>query len=205
MLINKLNSIVMQTAEGVNNILIDLKIEHYKMYLNNMYHYTINSHEQLMEASVKMAFIKDRTLEDLFSELAKEEEKHYILAELDLSSMNEKPTRFVPDSVKNIHSFWNEISAENAICYLGVMYVFENIAHHLNINLLNDTLTRLQLNKSKTRFIMTHLHEDARHGALILCACERIHDNNQQEAIVDAAKEAANLWLRMHLLSEESV
>ncbi|MBU6960230.1 iron-containing redox enzyme family protein [Pseudomonas sp. CVAP len=196
MLTNRLDNLALTAAKEIHRLLDLSTLEHYTSFLNTMYHYTLHSGDQL---SIAGELLSDHPkYSTLFKTLSTEEESHYRLAQKDLFFFNEKPTDSMPLPVLRMEAFWKSIKKPESLSYIGIMYILENIAKHIDTAKIADFFTRLQLNKKNTRFISVHLHEDDRHGKLLELACQSVTNPSEIDLILSAGQKACSLWMDMH-------
>lgn len=196
MLINKLDDLALHAAEEIHKLMDHATLEHYKSFLNTMYHYTLHSGAQLSTAGDLLSDHPEYSM--LFKTLSTEEESHYRLAQKDLAFFKEEPTKLAPDTVMRMEEFWESVEKSKSLSYIGIMYILENIAKHIDTSKIANFFMRLQLTKSNTRFISVHLHEDDRHGKLLELACQNVTDPIQKDLILAAGVEASERWTDMH-------
>ena len=83
-----IKSCSVEAAEGIRPYLKTNNLQHYKNFLNGMYHYTLKSGEKLSETAKNAP---NQELKDFFEHMFREERLHYVLAEQDLKGFDLKP------------------------------------------------------------------------------------------------------------------
>ncbi|MDD2723197.1 MAG: iron-containing redox enzyme family protein [Methylovulum sp.] len=164
-------------------------LEQYKQFLNTMYHYTARSGEMIRHAG---NIAHNEELKKYFNHMVSEEQAHYILAREDLRELGDDVSEAIPQSVKNFHARWFNLG-DNIYPYLGAVYVFENIAKHLQME-GNVFFERLGLNKKQKRWVAIHLEADLIHGEEIIDLCSRYFDNNPV-ACLEGGKMMCGSWI----------
>jgi hypothetical protein len=161
----------------------------YKQFLNTMYHYTGKSGEMIRHAGT-LAHTEE--LKTYFVHMFSEEKAHYILAREDLKELGGDVSEEMPRSVKNFHARWFNLG--NTIYpYLGAIYVFENIAKHLQTE-GKVFFERLGLNKKQKRWVAIHLEADLVHGEEIIALCSRYFNENPL-ACLEGGKMMCESWI----------
>jgi len=162
----------------------------YVRFLNAMYHYTKGSATKIQDV-VKASHHEDVTA--FFERLEGEEDSHYKLAEADLKAMGLGVESEPPPAVMRFNASWRELSSLGCYAYLGAVYVFENIAQHLQGSGRNP-LDRLGLDRKQTRWMRVHLEVDLEHGAAVAELCQRYFAVDP-ELMLRGARMAAHAWL----------
>jgi len=191
-----LNGLCQTMAQDLSVYFTDSGREEYEEFLNMMYHYTLKSGDRLRIAAETAV---QPQLKQLFRELAEEEQYHYRLAQSDLISMGNKPSTLSPPQPLAFHDYWMSISANNQFEYVGALYVLENIASYIKPYLLPH-FTRLALQPSQLKFIMTHLVADEDHGQRI----QELSDLAQGveiEQVLNGGLQAQKFWMDIHIAS----
>lgn len=149
-------------------------LEQYKQFLNTMFHYTGRSGEMIQHAG---NLAHDDVLKAFFTRMVSEEKGHYILAQEDLRALGGDVSETIPQSVLDFHHNWFNLG-DTIYAYLGAIYVFENIAKHLQQEGV-DMFARLNLNKKQRRWVAVHLEADLMHGEEIIALCAQYYDQDQ--------------------------
>lgn len=164
-------------------------LEQYKRFLNTMYHYTARSGEMIAYAGNKA---HDDVLKDFFGYMLSEEKGHYLLAKEDLKGLGDNVSEEIPESVKNFHSNWFGLG-DTIYPYLGAIYVFENIAKHIQLE-GRAFFERLDLDKKQRRWLAVHLEADLTHGDRIIELCAH-YFNKDPKACLEGGKTMCASWI----------
>ncbi len=190
---DKLDTYTKNAADKVIAACAEADIGQYKHFLNSMYHYTLNSGERLQYAASCAA---DADLKAFLQKLADDEESHYRLAEADLAEFGEPvDPENPPDPVQRFHDYWQSLGKGHSAAYLGVLYVAENIAKYIEIDVL-DMFPKIDLNRAQTRFVRVHAEVDLEHGAEVQEMCTHYMDTHEA-VIMDGAKHMARFWVEI--------
>ena len=163
----------------------------YRQFLNTMYHYTARSGEMIQHAGSKA---HDEELAQFFKYMCNEEQGHYLLAKEDLKELGGEVSEEIPQSVQDFHHTWFSLG-DTIYAYLGAIYVFENIAKHVQKE-GKDLFARLNLNKKQRRWVAVHLEADLVHGDEIIDLCSRYFDNNPS-ACLEGGRAMCNCWINV--------
>lgn len=185
-----LDAIPAAMADAVRPALADATLDGYKRFLSAMAHYTRLSGPRLAFAAERTP---DGSARDLFASLAREEHGHHLLAEADLATFREAPSRDEPAAVTAFHDRW--MSNEDPGRWLGALYALERVGSHLRRDAVTN-LGRLGLRRDQARFVLVHLDVDVEHGARSAEACVAWPD---PRAVLEGAREAAEFWVTMHV------
>lgn len=185
----ELTNFTKKAADEIIPFIKNCNIEGYKNFLNTMYHYTLESERQLLDALNKSYF---NEIKEYFKMQAKEERGHYLLAERDLEEFDEKPTTKCSNEIIKFREFWDSIDSKRSMIYLGAQYVFENVASYLAKDVI-DMMKRLELTKKQSRWLIVHLEADLGHGAEIEKICLKYLPQHSKE-IVYGAEKFFELW-----------
>jgi heme oxygenase len=169
-------------------------LEEYQRFLNMMFHYTLKSGDRLKFAAERAEHPK---LKQVFTELAKEEQYHYRLAQRDLNNMGQQPSEQSPPEAQAFHDYWMTIAATHQFEYVGAMYVLENIAGHIKPYLMPH-FTKLALEPDHSKFIMTHLVADEDHGERLKMLSVEAHGDEVTD-VLKGGQHAKKFWLDIHL------
>lgn len=169
-------------------------LESYKRFLHVMYHYTLESGQKCATAAKN---IGPQDARELFLHFDEEEAQHYKLALKDIQAFGEVPSEEAPDTVKAIDAFWESLQGRHHNGYLGMLYVYENIAKYLQSE-VEDCIKRLALGSKERRWLTAHAKEDLEHGQVIMDMLKNHIEENPTIA-VSAAKQANALWSTMML------
>lgn len=182
------------TATAIQPVFHNPSRDRYIRFLRTMFHYTQASESELRHAA---SLAPPGDLRSLFATLAQEESQHFRLAEADLEALGAIAAEPVSPAVLAIREFWMSTQREDIYTLLGALYVFENVAAHVEKSAL-VSLAELGLNALQTRFVTVHLHEDQAHGAQVEALC-RDCPENENVALRRGAETASKLWVEMHL------
>lgn len=185
-----LEAIPAAMGDAVRPALAAATLDGYKRFLSAMAHYTRLSGPRLAFAA---AHTPDGAARDLFASLAREEHGHHLLAEADLATFGESPSREEPATVTAFHDRW--MSNRDPGRWLGALYALERVGSHLQRDAAMN-LGRLGLRRDQARFVLVHLDVDVEHGARSADACAAWPDGR---AVLEGAREAAEFWVTMHL------
>lgn len=163
----------------------------YKQFLNTMYHYTARSGEMINHVG-NMAY--DDELIKYFKHMLSEEKAHYILAREDLKELGGDTSEEIPQSVKDFHQCWFNLG-DTIYPYLGAIYVFENIAKHIQSE-GKELHERLGLNKKQRRWITVHLEADLQHGEEIIDICVKYFAKNPASCVA-GGKAMCDSWINV--------
>jgi heme oxygenase len=189
----RLEQLPKATAEQVSSSMSNLGLDHYKRFLNMMYHYTKKSGARLEWAAQHSPH---DDLRAFFAQLAKEEAGHYKLAEADLRALGEGiASDDTPGEVRDFERFWEGLGTQRFCGYLGALYVLENVGEHMQEAALRS-LGALPLKKEQVRFIMVHLQDDVEHGARTAALCKK-YAAIDAEAMLAGAEQASHFWASM--------
>lgn len=166
----------------------------YVRFLDVMYHYTRFSGPKCAMAARR---IKELEVKALFIEFDQEEANHYKLAQNDLAAFGKTPSIENPTIVQAIDRFWESLEHKHYNGYLGILYVFENIAKYLQ-NDIADFIKRLELTKPESSWLRAHAEEDLEHGKVVVDMLNK-HIEEDPEVAIYAAKQASSLWSAMML------
>ena len=191
--IQKLESLSKYAADELRPLLENATLEQYQAFLDMMYHYTLYSEGNLMKAS-ETAHTDE--LKEYFEHMAKEEHGHYLLAAKDLEGYGKAVSKETPQEVLNINQYWDEMTQGHVNAFLGLVFVFENIAKHLGTE-IKTFLQRLEVTKKQGRWLSVHAEADLEHGEEAKEFAEKYCDENA-ELMVNSAEKAANLWLAIN-------
>lgn len=145
-------------------------LHEYKRFLNTMFHYTARSGEMISHAG-KVSH--DEVLKEFFGHMLSEEKGHYLLAKEDLKALGDDISEDIPPAVISFHKRWFNLG-DNIYPYLGAVYVFENIAKHIQVE-GRQLFERLSLTKKQRRWIAVHLEADLDHGNEIIEICRHYY------------------------------
>lgn len=179
----ELEALALKAADSLRKPLTTAKLPNYRNFLNMMYYYTLPSEETLLRAS-EVSETED--LREYFKHMAKEERGHYVLAQEDLRALDTEPSAETPKEITAFTDTVDEILGQSIYAYLGAIYLFENIAKHLQEE-GRAFLAGLDLNKKQTRWLSVHLEADLEHGEEIKEACEK-HIAHADEILAGANK-----------------
>lgn len=189
-------------AKELAPLLKTADIETYKHFLVTMYHYTHNAEPQLIHA---MDQCTDPVMKEYFKEMAKEERGHHLLAKRDYEEFGcSVEDSIAPPSVKSFHDYWYGLGKENVNEFVGAMYVFENVAKAVGKD-IRDMMSRLELTKRQSRWLLVHLEADIGHGDEAGEMCSRFINDNPA-AMLMAAEVGAEEWMAVfrHAFSNKS-
>lgn len=190
--LNELDQMTLDAAQIVREGLEKADEEDYIHFLDTMYHYTRYSADHLELAA---SLSQNEELKEYFKHMVKEEAGHYIVAKVDLKDgYGLEPTDATPQVVLIINQMWQDLkTSKTANGYLGMLYVFENVAKHLGKDVI-AFIERLQLEKLQRRWISVHAEADLEHGEeaeeMVLKYME-----DDPELLMDSARKAAALWM----------
>lgn len=192
-ILNRLEALSKYAADELKPFLLTANLDQYKAFVNMMYHYTLFS-----EANLKQAASDAHTtdLEEYFLHMAKEEQGHYLLAAKDLEGYGESIIDGMPEEVIAINNYWKEMNNGHANAYLGLVYVFENIAKYVGKE-ISDLLNRLEVTKKQGRWLSVHAEADLEHGDEAREIAEKYCQENP-ELMLESAKKATELWLAIN-------
>lgn len=191
--ITQLQSIPTQAALALKLCLDKADVEEYKHFLGVMYHYTRRSEYHLKQAA-KHSHTDE--LRDYFEHMAAEEKNHYKLAEHDLKGYGLEVSEVVPESVKDINNFWDSLeTTQHGNGYIGIVYVFENIAKHIQSD-IKDMLLRVQANGKQSRWLRVHAEADLDHGQEAEEIMLKYLPDNPK-LLIETAQRASLLWIRL--------
>ncbi len=176
-------------AETVRECFETVNIERYVHFLDTMYHYTRNTGDKAAQAAKN---VKQPELKKFFLEFEEEEHWHYRLAEQDLKAFGKIPSEKSPAVVCAFDDFWASLEDKNYNGYLGALYVFENIAKHLQDD-IPELIERLALSRKESRWLAVHAEEDIEHGKIVQAMLSRYIADNPVLAVA-SARQAAKLW-----------
>ncbi len=169
-------------------------MEAYKRFLHVMYHYTLESGKKCSTAAKN---INAPDVKELFLHFDEEEALHFRLALKDIQAFGEVPSEEVPDTVNAIDHLWTSLEGRHHNGYLGMLYVYENIAKYVQQD-VEDCIKRLGLGSTEKRWLTAHAKEDLEHGQVIMDMLKKHIEDNPTIA-VSAAKQASALWSTMML------
>jgi hypothetical protein len=167
--------------------------ERYVTFLDMMYHYTARSGERLRRAAERSTL---PGLKAFFSDLAGDEQEHYRLAAADLAAFGREPSPGTPPEVADFHAFWEAITEDRQLGFLGALSVLEGVAGHLQAG-AREAVGRLGLGRGQARFLLVHLEVDQDHGARAQRLCETLGDT-RPEVLLEGARKAADFWVAIH-------
>ena len=193
-LMTSLSTIAEEMASDISPVFQNATVDRYSGFLDAMYHYTLESERELLYAST-IAPTED--LRELFAHMAKDEQAHYKLAELDLRELDCGVGLQAPDAVLILREFWMSETSERFFELLGALYAVENVGGFVKSQAL-QCLMALQLRPKQCRFVAVHLEVDEDHGSLMSDACRK-YGADHADAILEGARKAAALWTEMHL------
>lgn len=170
----------------------------YKQFLNTMYHYTSRSGEMIQHAANTA---HDEDLRKFFQHMLSEEKSHYILAREDLKELGGEVSETVPSAVQEFHTRWFGLGT-TVYAYLGAIYVFENIAKHLQTE-GQAMFDRLNLNKKQRRWSAVHLEADLVHGDEIIAICSQYFDENPS-ACLEGGRMMCESWINVFTRSSHA-
>lgn len=180
-----------RAASAVKKCLDGVTLDNYKHFLYAMYHYTLDSEAKLLHAAEQCS---DPKLKAYFEEMAREERGHYLLAQRDIEAFNiDIVGSQEPEPVIHFRNYWYELGKQNVNEFVGAMYVFESVAS-LCVNEVKQLVSRLELNKRQSRWLLVHLEADEGHGAEALKVCEQ-YVGDDPEALLSAAKSGVEKWI----------
>lgn len=189
----KLDVLPLMAAESVREYLHSASLAEYQHFLDHMYHYTRRSEENLLNAACHS---HTEELKDYFEHMAKEERGHYLLAERDLEGFGLKPSNVIPSTVQMINRFWDEQkSYKHGNAFLGIVYVFENVAQHVGED-IKALLQRLEVTKKQSRWLSVHAEADLEHGDEAEALTMKYMPENP-ELLVTSAEKACELWIKL--------
>ena len=137
--------------------------EVYIRYLSFQYHLTKRVQNHFLRAAAAPTLAGRRSLRDFLYRFALEEEPHFDIARHDLENMGAQPLP-CPLDVKLWWAYFDGIVDDRPFVRLGATCVLENLgagAGDLGHQLLDNAPF---LNKSNTRFLEIHFHEELPHG-----------------------------------------
>ncbi len=184
-----LDEFVIEAAGQIAPFIQLCDLEGYMHFLDTMYHYTLTSEAQLKTAAQRSP---SEELQQYFVQQAKEERGHYLLAQRDLEGFGRSVSLETPTTIIEYRHFWNDISHDDALKYLGAVYVFENISKYLAADCI-ALMKRLSLKKTQSRWLRVHLEADVHHGAEAEKICNAYLKSHAQE-IISGAKDFGILW-----------
>jgi hypothetical protein len=183
----------LDTANFVRPLISDVDMTKYERFLNTMYVYTRHSGPNLAFAAT---LSKYRPVIEYFEHMAKDEAKHYRLADLDLKGLGlQRDPDFTSPAVNEFWRWWNSVTKEESITHVGAIFVLENWGLHC----LEDVpiaLSRLGLGKRQSRFVRVHMTADVEHGALAGQLVDKYWDSHRED-LVYGAERAAHLTRTM--------
>ena len=179
-------------ADAASYFLKNAGLEAYKRFLNEMYHYTRFSGEKL---KIAYGMIEEPEIKALFKEFFDDEELHYRLAAKDLEAFGLKPTEAQSENVDAIDQLWMSMLGKPNEGYLAIMFVFENIAKHVQKN-VDAFVKRLGLTETNARWLIVHAEADIEHGQMIHDILVK-HAHKNPSVVITAARKASALWSTM--------
>lgn len=188
-----LTAVPRQMADDIRPLLPTVTEAGYLRFLDMMFHYTRASGDRLREAA---AIARDPDLAAFFTELAREEKPHYLLAASDLRAFGREPSPDAPAEVRAFEQFWAAPAEHRPAVLLGALCALEGVANYIAGD-ARAALGRLGLGGSNARFVLVHLHADDAHGAGCLEHAMRLADG-VAPALLGGARAAAAHWVAMH-------
>ena len=193
-LISYLDTIACAEAAALKDCLNNAAdITAYQHFLDTMYHYTLYSEDHLKLAAAKNT---ESDMKEYFMHMAKEERGHYLLAKRDLEEFGINVSARTPETVLKINKLWQDAAKEtNPMGFLGIVYVFENIAKFLDGE-IKSFLERFDVTKKQARWLLVHAEADLDHGEEAKEMIEKY--GPQSEAIITYyAQEAGEYWIEL--------
>ncbi len=188
-----LEALAKDAADNLRSYINNVDLEKYKNFLYFMYHYTMYSEDKLRTAADSS---HTEELVEYFNHMAKEERGHYILAREDLKELGEEVSDYnIPMAVVNFNNEWDKLGKYGSFGYLGAVFVFENVAKHLQQE-GGQMLAKLNLGKTQCRWVAVHLEADLEHGEEIREMCEK-YVAEGSDKIIAGAKIMHKSWLEV--------
>lgn len=172
-------------------------LKKYKLFLNTMYHYTSRSGEMIKHGE---NIAGDAELKKFFGFMLSEEKGHYLLAKEDLKGLGEEVSKEAPQSVKAFHEQWFNLS-NSVFSYLGAIYVFENIAKHVQME-GKAMFDKLGLTNKQRRWLAVHLEADLKHGDEIIEVASH-YFKQDPDAFLKGGEVMCDCWIRVFTDLEE--
>lgn len=189
----RLDDIARSMAVAIQPLFSAPSLARYCGYLGAMYHYTREAGDELRHAA---SLATEAELARLFDHLAKEEQSHYRLAELDLRELGAVVDPHASPAVQAYRDFWRSADT-SGWARLGALYAFENVAGFAHDEGVG-TLTSLGLAPRQMRFALAHVEADAGHGREVGACVDRFAAEHGDE-ILEGARRGADLWVALHL------
>lgn len=186
---NEIEKATQDAALTVKQCFETVNIDRYVNFLNTMYHYTRYTGNKAAQAAKN---VTSNELKEFFLEFEEEEHWHYRLAENDLKAFGQKPSDIAPSVIKPFDDFWGSLGNKHYTGYLGALYVFENIAKHLQED-IPPFVKKLALSKKEASWLLVHAEEDLEHGRVVEEMLRKYISNNPALALA-SARQAAKLW-----------
>jgi hypothetical protein len=161
----------------------------YLALLSACYHYTRDNGRQLRRAA---DLAPNDDLREFFSDMADDEQDHYLLAEADLKAVGAQVAGPAQSAIIAFADYWYRICPADYFQFLGATFALESLAGYLRTQALAG-LSVLGLRPRESRFIRTHLEADAEHGTRVAEMCTR-YLPAQSADIISGAEVAAWYW-----------
>lgn len=174
-----------------------LSLERYVRYLSMQYHLTNGVQKHFLSLAAHPAMRGRRALREFLVGFGWEEEMHYEIARRDLERLGREVLP-CPLDARLWWLYFDSAVADRPFIRLGGTCVLENLGTGGG-----DLVKRLlaeapYLDKTNSRFIQIHLHEQLPHGQQILDAIEGAKLEPEELADLEqGAREAATIYLRL--------
>ena len=195
---------VVETARGLFRERLErasatggLSLERYVRYLSMQFHLTNGVQKHFLSLAAHPAMRGRRAFREFLVDFAWEEEMHYEIARRDLEKLGREVLP-CPLDARLWWLYFDTAVVDRPFVRLGATCVLENLGtggSDLAKRLLSEAPF---LDKSNSRFIQIHLHEQLPHGQQILAALEAAKPTPDELVDLEqGARDASILYLRL--------